>query len=186
MASSDSPDKTRRPRKDTALLTQRLTFMINRVASLMNGFGQPEFRQMGLSIPEARALISLEELGSLKVGELASLVSMDFSAMSYLLGRLERTSLIERLRDPNDARGVCIALTDGGAELARKCRDASVSHEKTLIAGLRKSDVQALKNLLNTVTANAARQPGQPPVRKAKKPANGPPKEQRLKANSKR
>ncbi len=142
---------------DEHLISRRLTFLLNRVISVTNSIGQPFFRSHGLSIPEARVLIGLCELGTLKAGDLVELVSIDFSTMSHLLRRLEKAGLVERYRDEADGRAVQVKLTKQGERLGRACRQASLEHESVLIAGIKKSDVLQLKKLLNALYDNAVK-----------------------------
>lgn len=155
--SSAKPDQFRtvEPADRDDLISRRLTFLMHRVMTVTNGAGQPCFREWGVSIPEARALIGLIEVGDLKVGDLANLISADVSTLSHLLRRLERSGWVLRARDEADSRAVRISLTDSGRELARMCRDASLSHEKILMKGLSQSQVRRLKDTLEQVYRNA-------------------------------
>jgi len=138
-----------------ALISRRLTFLMHRTMTVTNNVGQPCFRELGVSIPEARALIGLVEVGDQKVGDLAALISADFSTLSHLLRRLERDGWVARTRDETDSRAVKVSLTEAGRELARACRDASLEHEKILIKGLSRDQVRRLKDALELVYRNA-------------------------------
>jgi len=138
-----------------ALISRRLTFLMHRTMTVTNNVGQPCFRELGVSIPEARALIGLVEVGDMKVGDLAALISADFSTLSHLLRRLERDGWVARTRDETDSRAVKVSLTEAGRKLARACRDASLEHEKILIKGLGRDQVRRLKDALELVYRNA-------------------------------
>lgn len=137
------------------LLTYRITYLLNRVTAATNAVGQPFFKEQGLNIPDARVLITLLERGPTRAGELAQLISADDSALSHLLRRMERAGLLVRSRDPLDGRSVVIDLAPGAAALATRCRSESVRHERVLLEGLSKTEVRALKQLLEKLYLNA-------------------------------
>ncbi len=136
--------------------SKRLTFMLNRIVSLANSVGAPFFKSLGISIPEARALICLLEAESLKMSDLSQMISVDVSTTSYMVGRLEKLNLLLRMPDEKDARAVRIQLTAKGRSLGALCRDASVEHERVLIANMRQVDVEHLKKLLEVLYNNAS------------------------------
>jgi MarR family transcriptional regulator, organic hydroperoxide resistance regulator len=139
------------------LLAQRLTFLLNRAAAMTNSFGHADFRQMGLSISEARVLIFLNECGPSPIGRIVDIVGLEYPTLSHLLRRLEKAELVERRRHEADARSVQVELTPAGLELARECHDLSVSHEKQLAASLGKDQIRQLKALLLAITDNASK-----------------------------
>jgi len=136
-------------------LSHRLTLLLHRVVTVMNAAAGPFFRERGISIPEARALVGLLETAPMRIGELAELTCIDFSTLSHMLRRLERRGLLRRGPDKTDYRSVVVKLTAKGKKIALECRDASLLHEKTLIGGLNKDRVESLKNVLILIYGNA-------------------------------
>jgi DNA-binding MarR family transcriptional regulator len=139
-------------------ISNRLTVLLNRLASVMNESSAVDYRAHGLSIPAARALIALYEGGGrLTVGRLASKTSIDFSTMSHILRRLEAQSILSRERAEDDNRIVHAVLTDHGQTVAAMCREASLRHEEVLLQDIAEDDAMFLKDMLVRVYANAKR-----------------------------
>jgi DNA-binding MarR family transcriptional regulator len=74
---------------------------------------------LGDSGPQRLVLRMLGEFGGLSAGELASLLSLDPSTLTGILGRLEKRRLIVRRPDVSDARRVSLSLTPSGTRINR-------------------------------------------------------------------
>ena len=139
-----------------AQISRRLTFLLNRVVSLLVDATAQQFRAYGLSIPAARAMVSLfESGGTATVGSIAETTSIDLSTVSHILRRLEAQGYVRRGRQKDDNRVVCVVLTAAGGNVGEKCRDASLLHEAVLVRGMRPKQVELLKQALEQVYANA-------------------------------
>ena len=115
-----------------------------------------EFRAHGLSIPAARAMISLfESGGTATVGSIAETTSIDLSTTSHILRRVEAQGYVKRERQADDNRVVCAILTAAGNDVAEKCWDASLRHEATLVRGMQPKQIDLLKRALEQAYANA-------------------------------
>lgn len=68
-------------------------------------------RMLGMVPTEIRALLTLWDLGSMTVGELATQVRLSSAAITTLVDRLERRGLIEREEHPTDKRRVVLHVT---------------------------------------------------------------------------
>jgi MarR family transcriptional regulator, organic hydroperoxide resistance regulator len=137
-------------------LSYRLPLLLNRAVLTLLGKAAPFYSSLGLSIPAARAIISLyESHGEASVGALAERTSIDLSTMSHILRRLEKQGLLTRRRHPQDNRIVRAALTDAGRGVAEQCHAASLRHEKILLGDMSAEDALRLKQLLVQVYRNA-------------------------------
>ncbi|CAN5484763.1 MarR family winged helix-turn-helix transcriptional regulator [Microbacterium sp.] len=81
------------------------------------------------SLVAMRVLSNLEQVGDLRIGELAEREFIAQPAMTATVNRLEGDGLVERLRDEGDARASLVHLTRAGAELiaAFRLRAADVA-----------------------------------------------------------
>ena len=92
-------------------------------------------RRHGLSLTEFEVLQRLAESpdGHQRMQELAVEIHLSPSALSRLVGRLERTGLVERDICETDRRGIYACLTDAG----RRVQDAAEpTHREVLAATL--------------------------------------------------
>lgn len=137
-------------------LSQRLTFLLNRVVLVLVDGTASQFRALGLSIPAARALITLYECGTeTTIGTLARTTSIELSTMSHIVRRLEAKGLVNRERQSLDHRVVHATLTEAGRMVGQQCRDASLEHERLLLGNISGEDQGKLKDLLARVYENA-------------------------------
>jgi len=68
--------------------------------------------------------------------------------MTNRLDRLERAGLIERKPNPEDRRGILVALTEAGFTLIDGLMTAHVENEKTALATLSRDEQEQLDRLL--------------------------------------
>lgn len=136
-------------------ISQRLTFLLHRlVAALIDATAQ-QYRAHGLSIPAARAMVSLLECGGgSTVGNLAETTCIDLSTISHILRRLEQQGHVTRERQTSDNRVVLAVLTQSGRSLAKTCREASFRHEAILVRGMPPQTVTMLKRSLEHAYLN--------------------------------
>ena len=95
---------------------------------------------------------------------MATTMSIDRTAMVYLLDELEEQSLVERVRHPQDRRAFLIHLTDGGRDMQRRAAAALAGAADTLLTPLDPAERESLNSLLAKVAAHwqqvTAGQPG--------------------------
>jgi len=72
-------------------------------------------RDSGVSLPQYRLLLFLRH-GPERAGELAAKVAIKRPTLTALVNGLEKESLLRRVADRNDGRGVRIELTPAGLE----------------------------------------------------------------------
>ena len=154
MTQSSEIDTSERPADD--VIAHRLTFLLHRLVSALIDAASPEFRDLGLSIPAARTIVSLLESGAAAtVGSLAETTCIDLSTMSHILRRLESQQLVRRQRQDDDNRVVVAVLTEQGRSVAETCRSASLRHEDARVHGMSASEVAQFKSALERSFENA-------------------------------
>ena len=102
----------------------------------------------------ARDRSTLAESGPLTQIELATTMSIDRTAMVYLLDELEEQSLVARVRHPRDRRAFLIHLTDGGRDTQRRAAAALAGAADTLLTPLDPAERESLHSLLAKVAAH--------------------------------
>lgn len=71
----------------------------------------------GLSVPQALLLLELSLTAGINPHFLSERLTLDSSSTTGLLGRMEKSGLLERRADSKDRRKVLVFLTPQGAEL---------------------------------------------------------------------
>ncbi len=107
--------------------------------------------QYGLSSGDWRVLSTLRWAGKphqRSAGELARSSDLSSGAMTNRLDHLEKAGLVERLRDPDDRRGVLVRLTPKGKRLHQEAIGIHAEKEALLARALTEREQKQLESLL--------------------------------------
>jgi len=76
-------------------------------------------REHGISLAEYEILVRLSEREGkrMRMAQLADSMAHSRSRVTHTVGRLEKSKLVERIKSPEDGRGVVCAMTERGWEL---------------------------------------------------------------------
>jgi len=105
---------------DVPGLDSHLCFALYAAGNHMTRLFVPFLQRLGVTYPQYLVLVVLWERGPKGVGDLASLLHMEFGTLSPMLKRIEGKGLITRQRLPSDERRVLIALTPKGQALRKR------------------------------------------------------------------
>src|SRR5258707_15008168 len=83
-------------------LDSHFCFALYAASNHMTRLFVPFLQKLGVTSPQYLVLVVLWERGPQGVGDLASLLRMDFSSLSPMLKRIEGKGLITRQRQAND------------------------------------------------------------------------------------
>ena len=100
-------------------LDSHLCFAMYSAGNHMTRLFVPFLKKLGVTYPQYLVLVVLWERGPQGVGDLASLLHMDFGTLSPMLKRLESKGFVTRRRLPSDERRVLVDLTPKGASLRK-------------------------------------------------------------------
>ncbi len=106
---------------------------------------------LGLSPRAWGVLSTLVESGPLTQIELATTMSIDRTAMVYLIDGLEEQALVERVRSPRDRRAFVIHLTASGQDVQRRAAAALAGATQILLKPLGAAERRQLVDLLSKI-----------------------------------
>jgi DNA-binding MarR family transcriptional regulator len=129
----------------------QLLFVVQQAAQAL---AAQRLEPLGLSPRAWGVLSTLTESGPLTQIELATTMSIDRTAMVYLIDELEEQALVERVRHPQDRRAFLIHLTPAGQDLQRRAAAALAGAAQALLAPLDAAESQHLVDLLAKVAAH--------------------------------
>lgn len=109
---------------------------------------------VGLHVGQEMVLLELWREDGLRGGDLASRLGVEPPTVSRMLGRLEGCGLVERRRDPEDARSFRVYLTDEGRNLQPLVEDLWQGVEDRAFEGMSEAEKVLLKGLLSRVREN--------------------------------
>src|ERR1700680_4835539 len=101
-------------------LDGHLCFALYAASNHMTRLFVPFLQKLGVTYPQYLVLVVLWERGPQGVGDLASLLRMDFGTLSPMLKRLESKGLVTRRRQATDERRVLVDLTAKGVSLRKR------------------------------------------------------------------
>src|ERR1700756_1575816 len=101
-------------------LDSHLCFALYAASNHMTRLFVPFLQKRGVTYPQYLVLVVLWERGPQGVGDLASLLRMEFGTLSPMLKRMQSKGLITRQRPPSDERRVLVALTSKGVSLRKR------------------------------------------------------------------
>lgn len=116
--------------------------------------------EVGLHAGQEMILLELWKEDGLKGGELAARLGVEPPTVSRMLGRLEGCGLLERRRDPEDARSFRVCLTARGRELQGPVEDLWQRVEDRSFEGMSEKEKLLLKGLLARVRENLCAEQG--------------------------
>lgn len=123
-------------------------------ADLVDEIGTRLTAEHGLTVTEFDVLINIPPGATIRHRDLLREIVLSRSALSRLLRRLESRGLVTQVADPVDHRGVCVALTDVGAHLRRRCARTNSRVVRSAFNGLTEEDLAILDVLVNQLRMN--------------------------------
>jgi MarR family transcriptional regulator for hemolysin len=136
--------------------TEPIGLHVQRVAKALNRAFESTLAEAGGSLPVWLILLSLKSGRWSTQRELAAAVGVEGATLTHHLGRLERTGLVTRRRDPANRRVQLVELTADGEAAFERLRDAAIAFDRRLRAGIRADELSGLGDLLDRLAANAA------------------------------
>ena len=109
-------------------------------------------RQKGavkLSGPRLRLLMAVEEVGSLRMGDVAEELGITARTVTTLVDALEREGLLARLPDPTDRRATLLELTEQARTEFEQVRRLQMDLGEELVAPLDTQQRRLLLDLLS-------------------------------------
>ncbi|MBU8879609.1 MarR family transcriptional regulator [Bacillus sp. FJAT-29790] len=95
--------------------------------------------------PQFIALQWLFEEGDMTIGELSNKMYLAFSTTTDLVDRMEKNSLVKRVKDPNDRRVVRIHLLEEGERIIEECIRKRQLYLKEVLINFTNDEVLLLK-----------------------------------------
>jgi MarR family transcriptional regulator, organic hydroperoxide resistance regulator len=145
-------------------LDSHLCFALYAAGNHMTRLFGPFLQKLDVTYPQYLVLVVLWERGPQGVGDLASLLHMDFGTLSPMLKRIEAKGLVTRRRQATDERRVLIELTPKGVSLRK--RTEQMLGEFYCFLNMPLDELTELKDRLHHFVRSAG--PKEPPMTSGK------------------
>jgi DNA-binding MarR family transcriptional regulator len=126
---------------------EAITHRLSDVKRLLDKAAAANLARAELTHEEFKVLLALHG-GMRSHGALSRELMVSTGAMTNRLDKLERGGLVRRERDPDDRRGVLLALTDDGRDRLTTAVDLASADERDLLGALNVSERDQLSKLL--------------------------------------
>ncbi|WP_085024859.1 MarR family winged helix-turn-helix transcriptional regulator [Ensifer aridi] len=146
----------RRERPELDVSAMGLLGRLARLRAHVSREQEKVFAEHGLTSASFDVLATLRRSGppfQLSPGDLLAATMVTSGTMTNRIDQLEKAGLVERLNNPEDRRGVIIALTSEGLKRINAAATAHVANQQRLVAGLAPGDREALDALLRKFLA---------------------------------
>jgi DNA-binding MarR family transcriptional regulator len=111
-------------------------------------------RPLGASLQIWRVLAALREQDGRRMGDLSRTTSIEVSTLTRLVDNMEKTGLVERRRDAEDARAVALHATAAGRRLTRRILPIAERYERVALKGFTAAEQDVLKQALRRLYDN--------------------------------
>lgn len=137
-------------------LDNQLCFALYACSKEVISLYKPYLNPYGLTYTQYITLLVLWEQDSLTVSELGNKLLLDSGTLTPLLKKLEKSQLIERVRNKDDERTVTVSLTEKGKMLQEQFID--LPQKMFCNSGITVDEAIKLKVMLNHLLANTRKQ----------------------------
>ena len=110
-----------------------------------------EAEKFGGSMTVGFALLSLNPKEPIPSTSLGPKMGMESTSLSRTLKFMEEESLIERLPNPDDGRGILIKLTKRGIDYRNYAKDQVMMFNKTIIGDLGEEAINNFFHVINQI-----------------------------------
>jgi MarR family 2-MHQ and catechol resistance regulon transcriptional repressor len=142
----------------------KLWVVLARASAAVGEVAKGDVERHGLTLAEFAILEALHHKGPLLLGEVQKRVLVSSGGITFLVDRLAKRGLVERLACPSDRRARYAALTKRGTKLMREIFPAHAAAICKAVAGLGRNEQRELTALLKLLGKEAVRVAARPPA----------------------
>jgi DNA-binding MarR family transcriptional regulator len=134
-------------------LASYLPYLLNRAGTRIADAFTEVLRPHGITLTMWRVLAALDHEDGQRMGQIATLTSIEVSTLSRLVDALERKKLVERRRPTArgggaDARAVTVHFTAAGRRLTQQLIPTALDYETIALDGFSAAETRQIKALL--------------------------------------
>lgn len=127
----------------------KLEYLLREISAIIKRRGREILSDYPLTPPQFNALLALRHMGNPTMSQLCDHLALASSTVTDLVDRMERSELVERIRDSEDRRVIRLRVTPRGQEVF----EAVISHRRLYLAGvLENLNEQTVGGLIDHLT----------------------------------
>jgi MarR family 2-MHQ and catechol resistance regulon transcriptional repressor len=151
----------------------KLWVVLARASAAVGEVAKEDVERHGLTLAEFAILEALHHKGPLLLGEVQKRVLVSSGGITFLVDRLAKRGLVERLACPSDRRARYAVLTKRGTRLMREIFPEHAAAIREAMSGLGRNEQRELTELLKLLGKEAVRVAAEM-ARSGKAPAQRP------------
>lgn len=130
-------------------MSNKLLFMLSKVQNALTVHLKKELKKEGLDITTGQSgiMMVLEQVQQTTMGELSRILDIDNSAITRLVDKLEKQTLVERRINPDDRRQMLVAITQLGLEKAVILKRIAQETNAGIFEGFTQAEMDAFKKV---------------------------------------
>ena len=132
-------------------------YLLARVCKAHRGSVGDALVEVELHVGQEMVLLHLWQRDGVTLSELAGALGVEPPTVTNMLSRMEKAGLLERCRDPRDARCTRVYLTEKGRELREPVERRWEAVEERALAGITADEEALLRDLLARLHDNLTR-----------------------------
>lgn len=138
---------------DRSVLDEQIVAGYRVVARALDRFSLPRFIELGLTMPQFKALIAVMSAGDggISVTELGNELSIGQPSASLIIDQLARPGYVKRVQDTADRRRVLVLATPLGLEIAGDLRHGRKSSFRNWLSEVSDDEAIALERGLRAL-----------------------------------
>lgn len=121
---------------------------LRHISGIIKQRGRQILNSYTITPPQFVALQWLFEIGDMTIGDLSNKMYLAFSTTTDLIDRMERSELVQRVRDEQDRRVVRIHLLKEGERIIEEVIDKRQQYLKDVLKQFDQDEAQTLSTLL--------------------------------------
>ena len=122
--------------------------LIRRVNFVIKCRGRDILNDFDITTPQFNALLVLRDNGDMTIGELGTKMYLASSTATDLIDRMERTELVQRVRDSGDRRVVRLQMLEKGHQMIQEVLENRKRYLGEILRHLTEDEIEALKSSL--------------------------------------
>lgn len=159
MVMTSETDQTQEAKSDPTASEVVMTLIAtsHRLQRVFNTRLSSQAKAVNLSGPRLRLLLAVEEVGRLRMGDLADDLGVTARTVTSLVDALEREGLLSRLPDTTDRRATLLELTEKARTQFEQVRSLQMELGEELVAPLDTQQRRQLLDLLDRLNKEVLR-----------------------------
>jgi DNA-binding MarR family transcriptional regulator len=109
------------------------------------------YAQLGVTSIQLAALLYIADHPNCLLGDLSDGLSLNNPAITGLIGRIEKKSLIHKQRSPQDGRATLVSLTAAGEQLVANSADLVAQTSARVAAGFSEAELAIVMRYFETL-----------------------------------